>query len=194
MSTIVVVKKGNLACIAADTLTCFGPKKQLAHFVLSPNKIMQIGESYVGVLGNPAHQIVLESVTSASPEQPRFSGKLEIFEWFRKLHPRLKEDYYLNPKDDDNDPYESSQMDLLIANRSGIFGCMSLREVYEYSRFWAIGSGASFALGAMHAVYDQDLSAERIAQIAVNAAIEFDDGSGAPITSNTVKLDPRKNS
>src|SRR5437773_9912346 len=149
VSTIVVVRKGDMACIAADTLTCFGSKKQMAHFVMSPSKISQIGESYVGVLGNPVHQIVLESVTNAAAERPKFSGRLEIFEWFRKLHPQLKDEYYLNPKDEDNDPYESSQMDLLIVNRNGIFGCMSLREVYEYTRFWAIGSGAPYALGAM---------------------------------------------
>ena len=44
---------------------------------------------------------------------------------------------------------------MLIANASGIFGVYSYREVFEFDRFWGIGSGRSFALGAMYAVYDK---------------------------------------
>src|SRR4029434_10727652 len=106
---------------------------------------------------------------------PKLTTRREIFECFRTLHPRLKEQYFLNPKEDDKDPYESSQMDLLIANRGGAFGLMSLRDVYEYSRFWAIGSGASYALGAMFAAYDLDLTADEIAEIGLKSAVELDD-------------------
>jgi len=101
----------------------------------------------------------------------------------------LKDEYYLNPKEDDKDPYESSQMDMLIANRFGAFGLMSLREAYEYTRFWSIGSGAAYALGAMAAAYDMDLTAQQIAEVGLKAAIEFDDGTAGPITLHTEKLD-----
>ena len=96
--------------------------------------------------------------------------------------------YFLNPKDEDDDPYESSQMDLFIANRYGIFGVFSLREIDEYEKFWSIGSGSDYALGAMYAAYDQFEEAEEIARIGVEAGIEFDDGSDAPITAYNVDL------
>ena len=80
-------------------------------------------------------------------------AKAAIFETFRKLHPILKEQHFLNPKEEEDDPYESTQMTALIANEHGIFGVYSMREVFEYSRFWAVGSGREFALGAMHAEY-----------------------------------------
>ena len=40
-----------------------------------------------------------------------------------------------------------------IANAHGIFGVYSMRDVIEYERFWASGSGGDYALGAMHALY-----------------------------------------
>ncbi len=74
----------------------------------------------------------------------------------------------MKPDEEEDDPYESSQITALLANPNGIFfGVYSLREVYEYERFWAIGSGADYALGAMQAVYDNPkLSAADIARAA----------------------------
>ena len=82
-----------------------------------------------------------------------FSGRLAIFYTLRKLHPVLKDQHLLNPKEEEDDPYESTQITALIANQHGIFGVYSMREVFEYSQFWAVGSGREFALGAMNALY-----------------------------------------
>jgi len=48
----------------------------------------------------------------------------------------------------------ASQIDALIANAYGIFGMFEFREVHEFEKFWAIGSGKAYALGAMYAVYE----------------------------------------
>ncbi len=189
MSTLVIVRKKGDGCIGADTLTSFGTKKQLGQYKADPDKVFRVGDSYVAVTGSPAHRLVLESALSARDEIPKLASRHEIFECFRALHPRLKDEYYLNPKDDDKDPYESSQMDAFILNRHGAFGLMSLREVFEYARFWSIGSGSDYALGAMHAAYNLDTTAEQVAEIGLKAAIEFDDSTTAPITLRTVKLD-----
>ena len=188
MSTLVVVKKNKVACIAADTLTCFGNKKQLATYDAHATKIQQGGNSYFGLVGSAAHNLVVESFFSHEKKIPNFQNRLEIFEFFRKLHPRLKKEYFLNPKEEDDDPYESSQMDILIANRYGIFSVFSMREVFEYKKFWAIGSGSEYALGAMYAAYEHFDSAETIAQLGVEAGIEFDDGSASPINSYCIDL------
>lgn len=188
MSTLVVVKKNGVACIAADTLTCFGSKKQFAIYDAHPNKIQPVGDSYLGLVGSAAHDLVVKSIFSREKKIPSFQNRLEIFEFVRKLHPRLKEEYFLNPKEEDDDPYESSQMDMFIANRYGIFGIFSLREVFEYQKFWAIGSGNEYALGAMYATYEHLDSAEAIAKVGIEAGIEFDDGSASPITSYRIDL------
>ena len=45
----------------------------------------------------------------------------------------------------------------------GIYGLYSYREVFEFKEYWSIGSGRSFALGAMHAVHGKAKSAREVA-------------------------------
>lgn len=187
MSTIVAVRKGNLACIAADSLTSFGETMQSSVYESSFDKIHHFEDNYLGIVGSAAHHIVMESLLSDQTNH-RFDSRMAIFETFRYLHPVLKEKYYLNPKDEDEDPYESSRIDALLVNPHGVFGVYSLREVFEYSRFWAIGSGADFALGAMYAVYEQLEGAEAIARVGIEAGAEFNSATALPMTVYTVEL------
>ncbi len=188
MSTVVAVKKNGKACIAADTLTTFGDVKQSCEFDQTHDKIYAYKDNFFGIVGSAAHHIVMQSVLEKHGEELDFSSQLSIFESFRKLHPILKDEYYLNPKDEDDDPYESSRIDTLIVNSSGIFAVFSLREVFEYSKFWAIGSGGDVALGAMYASYSLDYSAKNIAKIGVEAGATFDNASALPITSYIINL------
>jgi len=188
MTTIVVVKKGNLAVIAGDSLTTFGSTKLAASHDSSPDKILKHNGSYFGVAGSAAHQLVLENVLNRNPDF-HFNGKAEIFEAFRKMHPILKEEAFLNPKEEDDDPYESSQVTTLVANSTGIFGVYSMREVFEFEQFWSIGSGRDFALGAMHVVFkDKKSTAEDVARAGVLAGAEFDTGTSLPMTLYKVRL------
>ncbi|MDM8550970.1 hypothetical protein QUF72_12860 [Desulfobacterales bacterium HSG2] len=188
MSTLVTVRKNGIVCIAAETVTTFGRERLRAPYTANPEKICRVGDSYIGFVGSAAHEMVLESIFSKEADIPEFRNRMEIFEFFRKLHPRLKEEYFLNPKDEDDDPYESTRICIFIANAYGIFSIFELREVYEYIKYWAIGSGSSYALGAMHAIYDHTDSAEEIAKAGVGAGIEFDGASSGPITSYCVSL------
>jgi ATP-dependent protease HslVU (ClpYQ) peptidase subunit len=63
-----------------------------------------------------------------------------------------------------------------------------MREVFEFNRFWAIGSGREFALGAMYAIYDR-FEAEQVARTGVDAGCEFDTGSALPMTMYSVIID-----
>jgi ATP-dependent HslUV protease, peptidase subunit HslV len=60
--------------------------------------------------------------------------------------------------------------------------------VFEFERFWAIGSGRRFALGAMHAVFDKARTARDVAAAGVSAGCEFDTNSSAPMRLKTLKL------
>ncbi len=188
MSTIVAVRKRDQICIAADSLTCFGDTKQSSRYEKSHDKIHTHGENRIGIVGSAAHQIVIESLLSDSSRDFAFSSRMAIFESFRQLHPILKDDYYLNPKDEDDDPYESTRIDALIINPDGLFAVFSLREVFEYTRFWAIGSGGDIALGAMFAMYDRLDSAEEIARIGVEAGAEFNNATALPLSCYSMKL------
>ncbi len=197
MSTVVVVMKAGKVCIAADSLTSFGDLKLSSKYDAAHDKILRHDENYLGIVGSAAHQLVLESVFASkkiidSKIEIDLSSRISIFESFRALHPLLKEKYFLNAKDEDDDPYESTQIDALIANPFGIFGVHSLREVTQYKKFWAIGSGAEYALGAMHAVFDKAATAKEIAHAGVAAGAEFNNASAMPLSSYVIALQKSK--
>lgn len=192
MTTLTVVKKGDEVAIAADGLTTFGDTRLARSYKGEHDKILSIAGSWIGICGSSAHHLVLLSAFSKL-EEVRLGSRMEVYETFRRLHPILKEHAYLNPKEDEDDPYESSQITALIANSSGIYGVYSYREVFEFDRVWAAGSGRNFALGAMHALYDGEMSAARIAEAGVAAGIEFDTSSGPPIVVHQIKLEGKPN-
>ncbi|MFC3146648.1 MFS transporter [Piscinibacterium candidicorallinum] len=192
MTTVVVVRKGDSVAIAAESLVTFGDTR-LSGTYEQNNKILHIGDSYVGLAGSVAHFPVVHSALVgmlSNPETPcRLDSRQAVFDTFVKLHTILKEQYFLNTKEDEDDPYESSQFTAVIANASGIYGVYSYREVFEFDRFWGIGSGRNFALGAMFAAYvNPELDAKAIAELGVAAGCEFDKNSAPPIRSFSIKL------
>jgi ATP-dependent protease HslVU (ClpYQ) peptidase subunit len=196
MTTIVVVQKDQQVAIAADTLVTFGDTR-LGHRFEANSKIFKVdaagGLSYVALAGSTAHFPVLRKAMGALPtRQLRLGSKDEVFDTFTKLHPVLKETFFLQTKEDDNDPYESSQFSVVIANASGIYGLYSYREVFEFKEFWAIGSGRSFALGAMHAAWGTAKSAREVAVAGIQAGCEFDKSSAGPVEVFTLKLKKQK--
>jgi ATP-dependent HslUV protease subunit HslV len=186
MTTIVVVRKGDEIAIAADSLTTFGDTRLAAVHDRTYDKIVQYRGSYVGLCGSAAHQLVFDNLLKKHDDLD-LTTKSAVFETFRKLHPILKEQHFLNPKEEDDDPYESTQVTALIANEHGIFGVYSMREVFEYTQFWAAGSGREFALGALHAQYPRLRTAGAIAKAGVEAGALFDKNSALPMTLYTVK-------
>lgn len=187
MTTIVAVKKNGMAAIAADSLTTFGDTRLGRQYKGEHDKILEIGGSWIGLCGSSAHHLVLSALLPKL-EDIKLGSRMEVYETFRRLHPVLKEQGYLNPKEDEDDPYESSQITALIVNSSGIYGVYSYREVFDYDRFWGIGSGRNFALGAMFAAYDRCKTAADVAKIGVMAGAEFDTATQGPIVLHTVKL------
>src|SRR6266571_9369222 len=184
MTTLVVVRKNNEVAIAADSLTTFGDTRLPAQFDRASDKIVHFRGNYIGLCGSAAHQLVFESLL-AKHDDLDFSNKRAIFETFRKLHPILKEQHFLNPKEEEDDPYESTQVTALVANEHGIFGIFSMREVFEYTRFWAAGSGREFALGAMNSQYQRMRNATAVATAGIDAGAMFDKNSALPMTLYT---------
>jgi ATP-dependent HslUV protease subunit HslV len=179
MTTCVVVKKDNQIAIASDSLVTFGDTRLSSPYEMN-RKIFQVGESYITLAGTAAHFPVMRKLLTDMGADCKLGTRDEVFETYSKVHQILKESYFLNTKEDDDDPYESSQITSLVANPHGIFGVYSYREVFSFDRFWGIGSGRNFALGAMFVAYEQGEDARGVAEIGVRAGAEFDKSSGAP--------------
>ena len=188
MTTIVVVKKAGEIAIASDALVTFGDTR-LSGAYEANEKIIQVGDSYIGIAGSTAHFAVIRKLLG-SMEGLQLHSRDQVFETFLKAHALLKEQFFLNPKEEDSDPYESSQITALIANPSGIYGVYTYREVFSFDRFWGIGSGRNFALGAMHSCYDRLKTARAVAEVGVRAGIEFDKNSSGPIRLFSFSITP----
>lgn len=187
MGIVLAVKKNGTICIASDTMTISGgSRKQTAEHVANSEKIVQWGSSYLGVASHPIWPLVLSSYFKHEKQKPSLTSQEEIFEELLNLHKVLKERYYLTAYSDE-DSFESSRFESLIVNSYGIFKTYELRSVQQFIQFAAIGSGAQYALGALHALYNQFDSAEEIAKAALGAVAEFDDSTGLPGTFYTVK-------
>ena len=188
MSTIVAVRKGDQVCLAADTLTMWGSTRLSSEVVINHQKVGRFGSSYIATVGPAVMQTLLRNYFDSLEGQPRMESVDDVYEAFRHLHRRLKEEYFLNPSEESDDPFESSRFHCLVVNASGIYGVYALRTVHEYGRFFAFGSGAEYALGALHALYEREASARRIATAALTAACTFDDSSALPATVKTIRL------
>jgi len=188
MSTIVVVRKAGRACIACDTLATIGSIKQKAHYAADPDKIFQFQDSWIGTVGYAVHNTVLQSYFSRYPDTVQLDTPEHIFETWRHMHKILREEYHMNPRAEADDPYETTRMSALIASPRGIFGVTPSRDIEVFPRFWAIGSGASYALGALFTAFQYSDDVEQIARAGVAAGAEFDDGSELPVIAHAVQL------
>lgn len=193
MTTIAVVRKNGYAAIAADTLTKWGTGKESAAYVANNTKIVKAGDSHIAASGTATFKLIMRDYFARRDVPARFDSTVNLFKTWQAFHAALKEHYYLVTVSEKDDSLESSKFDVLIANPHGIFGVGAHRAVQEYRKFYAIGSGTDLALGAMYAAYDNArLSAEQVARLAIEAAAEFDDATGLPIVSHSVKLKGKK--
>ncbi len=189
MTTVVVVQKDGKICIAADTLARYGYQLEPAENIRNSDKIVTVGDTFLAPTGPASAQLILRSYFADPENAADFSGVDAIFETMRQMHGTLKDEYFLNPKEDEEQAFESTQMSCLVANSTGIYGVYSLRSVQEYLKFYSFGSGSEYALGALHALYEEPLDAEAIAVRAVEAASQLDSATGAPVTWRTLNVE-----
>ncbi|HHB77659.1 MAG TPA: MFS transporter [Saprospiraceae bacterium] len=193
MSTVTAAIKDGYICIASESQTSFGRSKIPDEYLQNDAKLFEWGPSVIGLVGSVSMSMVLQDLILKSKKTPSLSSPEKIFAFFKTLHPKLKKEYFLQAKEDDDDPVETSRFSLLIANKYGLFGVDPMREVSHYNKFWAMGSGMRYALGSMLSVYDlDDFDATRIAEAGVRGGVTFDIYSGGEIKSKTIKLINKK--
>lgn len=188
MSTLVVVRKDAEATIASDSLFCQGTIKVSPANKVNHHKIHQFKDAYIGFTGWSVFHNIFESIIEKYPDVIDLRSRSHIFNTFQELHRILKEDYHIDTNEKGDHPLESSQWDCLIVCPVGIFAVGSMREVLEYQKYWADGSGMQFALGSMQSTYNLFVSSAEIARSAIEASCELDDGSGLPVQIFTVTL------
>ena len=196
MTIITAVQKDNEIAIACDSQSVSGNWNLMytAEYQANRSKLLTYGDSILGLSGKVAVHQIFEDLLSQSEPVP-LASRQEIFRWLLSHQKQLKDHYYLKTDagNDKNQVTEAVWISALIANPYGIFGISAYRQVMEYSKFWAIGSGENFALGAMEILYEQPLSATEIAEKAALTATKFNPGCAPPIYVETIsKAKPTK--
>ena len=188
MTIIAAVLKNGRGAIAADTTESDGTLTVPARYMVNHSKLFKCGSSLIGLSGWSATYDVFGSLIRNHRRELDFSSRVAIFDTALRIHKLMKDEYFIETHEDKEQPVESSQISMLIANPHGIFDMESYRSVGEYTRYWAIGSGKPLAIGAMYAVYDKYKSARDIVRVGVEAACEFDEGCMLPMEVRTFTL------
>jgi ATP-dependent protease HslVU (ClpYQ) peptidase subunit len=152
------------------------------------DKLLRVNGSVIGTVGWKAMSIMLETIISEKGGLFVMDDRNKIYRSMMNLHKEMKENYYLETSEFKSQPVESLQLEALIINKNGIFEIGSYREVNQFSRFWAIGSGSRYSLGAMEALYHNAIDAKDLVEAGVYAAAKFDSGCSLPATSEVMKL------
>jgi len=188
MTTVVVTKKSGIACIAADTLATYGDTEESADLIANSDKLVRIGDAWAAPTGPASAQLIIRHFAASYEELPHLDDVDGIFDFLTQFQRALRDEYFVHSKEEGSDDFESMRMELLIASPGGIFGCYPERSVQEFTKFYAFGSGAEYALGAMRVAWDTAMSAEEVARVGIETAAKFDVGTGMPLTLRTIPL------
>ena len=182
MSIAVAVRSRGQIVIACDTKRTFG-SGQVTEQNLTDVKVRRVGAAYLATTGWGLYSNILDDYLAAR-RSARLVDQRSIFAFFRTVWKDLHARYsFVNDqRPDDESPFGDLDASFLIASSHGIYSVACDMSVTEFKQYYAIGSGAPYALGALHALYQDSADAEPIARKAVDAATALDIYCGGPTT------------
>jgi ATP-dependent HslUV protease subunit HslV len=175
MSIALALEKDGELILAADTLTSFGHTK-VPPVLHTADKVRRVGAHFLATTGWGLYENILDDVLARRPN-PKLGSREQIFAFFLRLWSDLHKKYsFVDDQIDDKEsgPFGNLDSTFIVAGPSGIHYVGPDMSVTEVRHYFAIGSGAQFALGALHALFGTKLDAETIARRAVEAAVAFD--------------------
>ena len=174
MSIVVAVRKNGRTVMAADSLNVFG-QERIPVDNAKATKIRRVGPALMAVTGWSVYANILDDHL-ADQKVPRLGDEKEIFAFFLGLWKELQERYPLvNEQAHNKDsPFCDLDASFLVANSAGIYKVSQDVSVCRFDKYYAIGSGCVYALGALYQIYDHESDPTALARRAVETAIEFD--------------------
>ncbi len=181
MSIVVAVFKAGRTAMAADTRSNFGAE------ILPPDnqttrKIRRVGGALLGRSGWGVYDNILGDLLEQR-EPPELDSAPQVFRFFNELWKVLHSRYaFVNNQAKRKDsPFGDLGGSFLVAGPGGIHYVAPNLGVTRFEKYYAIGSGAHYSLGAIHRSYDRDEDAASLARAAVETAIAFNVNCGGPV-------------
>jgi ATP-dependent HslUV protease, peptidase subunit HslV len=190
MSVIAAVRKARRLVIAADSQDNFGDLRPPPdnHSAL---KIRAIGDAWLGCSGWAVYDDLFGHYLQKKSTRASLNSREDIFEFFLKFWRIIRSDYpFVNEqsRSEDKTPFADLDATFLIASPGGIFLVSSNMSVSRFEKYYAIGSGGDYALGALHALYDEKSDAIDLAERAIAAAKAYDSGCGGATVTKEITL------
>lgn len=182
MSIVVAARYGKQIAMACDTMQSFGSMKQLDDNIESP-KIRKVGTSLIGGTGWGVYDNILLDFISRKRVGP-LNDCASIYKFFLGLWKQLRNGDYgfvKEQRNDDDSPFVDLDASFLVVNEHGIFRVGSDLGVLACKQYWAIGSGAPYAFGAIHTLRPDVTDPATLARRACEAAMHFDDSCGGDV-------------
>lgn len=182
MSIAVAVRSAGRIVIASDTKRTFG-SGEVSDENLTDFKVRKIGDAYLATTGWGLYSNILDDYLD-SKRRVRLTDQRSIFAFFRTFWKDLHERYSFvsDQRPDDESPFGDLDASFLVTSTYGIFSVACDMSVTEFKQYYAIGSGAPYALGALHALYDDAQAPEVLAEKACRAAMALDIYCGGSVT------------
>ncbi len=182
MSIVVAVSKNNRTVVAADTMGFYGYQK-VPTDNSKATKVRPVGTSLLAMTGWSVYDNIIDDYLSKSAKPPPLSNSREIFTFFTGLWRELHEQYpFVNDQSEHKDsPFGDLGSTFMIVNSEGIFKISSDTNVSHFKKYYAIGSGSDYALGALYPTFENDDDPARLATTAVETAINFDAYCGGQV-------------
>jgi ATP-dependent protease HslVU (ClpYQ) peptidase subunit len=192
MSVAVAVRSKGRVVIASDTKRTFG-SGQVAESNLTDIKVRKVGAAYLATTGWGLYSNILDDYLQTR-RRHALTDQRAIFAFFRVFWKQLHERYSLvsDQRHDDESPFGDLDASFLIVSSHGIFSVACDMSVTEFKQYYAIGSGAPYALGAMHTLYREGADPEPIARKGVAAAAALDIYCGGATTAFSVRTRSRR--
>ncbi len=192
MTTIAVTRKGDTIAIGADTLSKHGYTCIPAALQVNSSKLMRFGEHIFALAGNVSVPLALQVYMESLDELPALDSKIEVYRFLLELQTAMQDHFFFDPPSNEEEGFKDSSLRGFLANPSGVYMMMGLREVSELSAYYALGGGYQYALGAMNAAFSMELSAADIVRLGIEASAVHDEDSAAPIDVLEIQLDPKR--
>jgi len=183
MSIAVAVRSQGRIVIACDTKRTFG-SGELPEANLTDMKVRRVGAAYLAATGWGLYSNILDDYLSTR-RNARLVDERSIFSFFRVFWKDLHERYSFvsDQRHDEESPFGDLDASFLITSAHGIFSVACDMSVTEFKQYYAIGSGAPYALGALHALYEDGVDPTQVAHKATQTAMALDLYCGGTVNS-----------
>jgi ATP-dependent protease HslVU (ClpYQ) peptidase subunit len=192
MSIAVAVRVGNEIVLATDSKRTFG-SGGVPDDNFRDAKMRKVGAAHIATTGWGVYNNILDDYLRTA-RNPRLVDSASIFTYFRKFRVALHERYaFVNDQCTESDsPFGDLDASFLVVSAHGIFYVACDMSVTRFDNYYAVGSGAPYALGAMHTLHQPRANPETIARKAVAAASALDIYCGGEVTLVKVRARPAR--